>query len=280
MNEKYPFKIEEYLQEDDETAVSHDLLLPLLKQLQNEELPIPTSVQTNQLINTLLPELPPPSAWQQWQTAITNNWLWLLLQSQLRIVRQTIWAASAFVITIGVIVSVLWQNSAMGDGFPFILLAPVVAAIGIATLYNDNDHVWELEMTTAVSPRLLLLTRLLLVFGFDLILALSGSLILAFILPYVTLSALITTWLAPMTFLTAVAFLITILTGATEIGILVSMTLWGVQILRLIGGSTLLTQYWPNLLHSDSHSLLWTATLLLTAVALWLGGREERWIIQ
>ena len=284
MNEEQEFNLEALLQEDVETAVAAQELRPLLSQLREAEPPTPTAVQTDTLINSLLPELPtqlaPQPMWQQWQTAVTSSWLWLLCQSQLRVVRQAIWVASAIVMIIGAAISLIWQNGTMGNGLPLILLAPVVAAIGIASLYGSDDCVWELEMTTAVPPRLLLLTRLILVFGFDLLLTLLASLTLSLILPEVTLWSLITTWLAPMTFLTTIAFLITILSGAAEIGIIVSMTLWVIQIIRLDSNMTLLTQYWPNLLHRSTHPTLWALTLLLATYALWLGGREERWVIR
>jgi hypothetical protein len=280
MNEEQTFNLEAFLQEDAETAAEADALRPLLNQLRQADTAPPTAVATDALITALLPEMPAQPVVRRWPAAVADSWLWLLLQSQLRVVRQSIWAASTFIMIIGVIISILWQNSAMATGLPFILIAPVVAAIGIASLYGADDRVWELEMTTAVPPHLLLLVRLLLVFGFDLILAVAGSFVLSLALPHAGLWSLITTWLAPMTFLAALAFFITILSGATEIGIIVSMALWVVQIIRLDDSITFLTRYWPNLLHTSTHPALWIITLLIAAYTLWLGGHEERWINQ
>jgi hypothetical protein len=280
MNKKHPFNLETLLQEDAETAAEADVLLPLLTQLKEADRAQPTAVDTIQLINTLLPELPTQPAWQRWQTAVTNSWIWLLLQSQMRIVRLEIWAASAIVMALGVFISIILRSDNIMIGLPLILTAPLVAAVGIAALYGSSDRVWELEMTTAVHPRLLLLARLLLVFGFDLILALLSSLALSFILPDVALWSLITTWLAPMTFLAALAFLITILSGASEIGIMVSMALWVLQIVRHSTNMRLFAAYIPDMLAPYNHTWLWLLALLLGVYAFWLGGREERWVNQ
>jgi hypothetical protein len=131
-------------------------------------------------------------------------------------------------------------------------------------------------MATAVPPRLLLLIRLLLVFGFNLSLGLIGSLILSFFLADVVLWSLVTTWLAPMTFLAAFAFLITVLSGAAEIGIIVSLGLWALQILSMSSDLGFLNIYWPDLLANNGRFWLWLITFSIGALALWLGGREER----
>jgi len=191
------------------------------------------------------------------------------------VVRREIWAASALVMALGVVVSVVWQGGDSATGLPLALLAPVVAAMGIATLYSPTDGVWELERTTAVPPRLLLLARLLLVFGFDLALAVLGSLALALFTPQAGLWLLVSTWHAPMTFLAALAFLITVIAGAVEMGMLVSLGLWTLQAIRLTGdrlGNFVL--YWPDLFSPTSRPWLWALALLILSGALWLGGRE------
>lgn len=256
---------------DEETAV----FLPILSQL-SQPPASPTAAATEALLARLLPELPRSNLPQGRADAGREWWLWLLLVAQTRVVRREIWAASALVMTLGVLVSLVWRGGEGAAGLPLALLAPVVAALGIATLYSPANGVWELEMTTAVSPRLLLLVRLLLVFGFNLLLAALSSVALALLLPQVSLWLLITTWLAPMTFLAALAFLITVLTGATEIGILVSLSIWTLQTVRLSGDRLgAFVRYWPDLLSPANHAWLWTLALFGFAYALWLGGREE-----
>ncbi len=268
------------LQEDGATEVETAVLLPLLRQL-TEPPALPLPAETETLLASLLPELPAPPSPSTWRDTPTQSWLWLLLMAQVRVVRREIWAASLLVMALGVVVSVVWQGGGGAVGLPLALLAPIVAAVGIATLYSPGESVWELEMTTAVPPRLLLLARLLLVFGFNLLLALLGSVALALLRPQVVLWSLITTWLAPMTFLAALAFLITVLTGASEIGMLFSLNLWALQTIRLTGdrlGAFIL--YWPDLFNPTNRTWLWALALLSFACALWLGGREERGVVR
>lgn len=125
------------------------------------------------------------------------------------------------------------------------------------------------------------MARLLLVFGFNLLLALLGSVALALLRPQVVLWSLITTWLAPMTFLAALAFLITVLTGASEIGMLFSLNLWALQTIRLTGdrlGAFIL--YWPDLFNPTNRTWLWALALLSFACALWLGDvKSGAWFV-
>ena len=251
------------LQENGATEAETAVLLPLFRQLAEPPTP-PLPAEPEALLARLLPDLPTPQSPSTWRDAISQSWLWLLLAAQARVVRRELWAASLLVMALGVVVSVFWQGGGSAAGLPLALLAPVVAAVGIATLYSPAESVWELEMTTAVAPRLLLLARLLLVFGFNLLLAILGSVALA-----------------PMTFLAALAFLITVLTGASEIGMLFSLSLWALQTIRLTGdrlGAFVL--YWPDLFNPTNRAWLWALALLSFACALWLGGREERGVVR
>lgn len=262
------------LQEDGVNEEEMALLLPTFSQLATPPAP-PTAAESAALLAHLLEDMPTADPPPNWREAVAQSWLWLLLVAQARVVRREIWAASALVMALGVVVSVVWQGGDSATGLPLALLAPVVAAMGIATLYSPADGVWELERTTVVPPRLLLLARLLLVFGFDLALAVLGSLILALFTPQVGLWLLVSTWLAPMTFLAALAFLITVIAGAVEMGMLVSLGLWTLQAIRLTGdrlGNFVL--FWPDLFSPTSRPWLWVLALLILSGALWLGGRE------
>ena len=261
------------LQEDGVNEEEVALLLPTFSQLATPPAP-PTAAESAALLAHLLEDMPTADPPPNWREAVAQSWLWLLLVAQARVVRREIWAASALVMALGVVVSVVWQGGDSATGLPLALLAPVVAAMGIATLYSPTDGVWELERTTAVPPRLLLLARLLLVFGFDLALAVLGSLVLALFTPQVGLWLLVSTWLAPMTFLAALAFLITVIAGAVEMGMLVSLGLWTLQAIRLTGdrlGNFVL--FWPDLFSPTSRPWLWVLALLILSGALWLGGR-------
>ncbi|MCA9977703.1 MAG: hypothetical protein KC413_18215, partial [Anaerolineales bacterium] len=170
-------KTRERLLREDVGDEATDELQALLAQVDQWPLPTPTALETEQLLAQLLPELPSQSGWRRWRTRLASWWLWQLLRAQVRVVRSEIWTASALVMILGVFVSfVMVQEGRIGG--PLALVAPLVAATGIAFLYNPADErVWEMERVTAVSPRLILLVRLLLVFGYDLLLGVLGSLL-------------------------------------------------------------------------------------------------------
>jgi hypothetical protein len=91
---------------------------------------------------------------------------------------------------------------------------------------------------------------------------------------------LVAAWLAPMAFLSALAFLLTVLTTEPLVGMLVSLVLWSVQALRQAAVIARALWYVPNLMTSEAQPWLLMLALALAGLALWLGGREERWIGQ
>jgi hypothetical protein len=204
-------------------------------------------------------------------------WPWLLLCSQERVVRREIWTASALVMILGVLVTfaVHGPHSSI-SGLPFVLLSPIIAAIGVAFLYGSAvDPALEIELATPTSTRLILLARLSLIFGFDLGMGLIGSVALAGLLPEISLWPLVMTWLAPMAFLSALAFLLTVLSSNPGIAVLVSLVLWAVQNLtRMIPISWNL----PNLTSPEARPWLWTLATIFAGLALWLGEDNERWL--
>ncbi len=78
--------------------------------------------------------------------------------------------ATAAVLVTGVLAT-------LGTGTPYVaLLAPAVAAAGIAYAYGPGiDPAWELSLSMAVSDRMVLLVRALVVFGLNAALGLAAS---------------------------------------------------------------------------------------------------------
>ena len=114
-------------------------------------------------------------------------------------------------------------------------LAPLIAATCVSLIYGpDNDPAYELALSTPTSPRQILLARLVLVFGYNLALVLVATLGL---LPMLTaqtsqplLGTLLLTWLAPMTFLSAAALVLSLWIGATN-AISITYVAWLAQLL-------------------------------------------------
>jgi len=129
-----------------------------------------------------------------------------LLLIQIPLVRREIWPASAIIMLIGFAASILIEKE-----FFIQLIAPLVAVWGISALYGpENDPVFELAAATPTSQTQILLARLAAVFSYNLVLALAVSLAAAPVFPIQGLDGLILTWLAPMTFLTSLALLLSL----------------------------------------------------------------------
>jgi hypothetical protein len=193
------------------------------------------------------------------------------------VVRGEIWAASALVMTLGLLVTLATYSAA--EAWPLVLVAPLVAATGVAFIYGpDVDPALEIELATPVPPRLVLLARLALVFGFNLIIGLAASLILSLARAEVAFWPLVSTWLAPLSFLSALAFLLTVFTVNSTTSAMISLLGWAFQSLRQLGGLKAVAWFMPDLMAASARPWLWALALLLAALALWLGGREERWL--
>lgn len=135
---------------------------------------------------------------------------WLLLKSQLPLVRREIWPASIAIMIIGYIAAVL-----VGKEVVIQVLAPLVAAASIGMIFgSENDPVTELMFSVPTSPRQVLLARLSIVFSFNFLLALAASLCLLPALPNLVLWPMILGWLGPMAFLSALALFLSVYFGS------------------------------------------------------------------
>jgi hypothetical protein len=259
-------------------------LLPVARRLERWPAPAPTPEETTRLIQALQPALTEQTAGRQVYAKLRRRvaewWPWLLLCAQVRVVRQEIWVASSLVMTLGVIVTLATRGPAVShETLTMVLIAPLVAAAGLAFIYGPGvDPALEIELATPTSPRLVLLARLVLVFGFDLVLGLVGSLALALLRPDISLWPLVMAWLAPMTFLSALSLLISVISSDPEAGALISLVLWAIQnVMRLFDSADRLFHF-PSLMAAAARPWLWGLAFLMSGLALWLGAREEHWL--
>lgn len=201
---------------------------------------------------------------------------WLLARSQMRIVNPITWIASLLVIAFGVLVTLaINQMDGAAGVIPLVIVAPIVTAVGVAFLYGEEvDPALELQLATPVSPLLILLARLALLFGFDLILSLIGSVILAGAADF-ALGALIISWLVPMTFLSAVAFLLSVLFFDPLQSVLIALTGWTGIVLRHFANFEVLGGI-PDMLAVSARPLLIAAAVIAVIVALRLAEHDER----
>jgi hypothetical protein len=115
----------------------------------------------------------------------------------------------------------------LGTGTPFVaLFAPAVAAAGIAYAYGPGiDPAWELSQSLAVSYRIVLLVRVLVVFALNAALGLAASAASGSATP-VTFG-----WLIPMTAVSALALAVATLTRSANTGVAAGLTVWAITVL-------------------------------------------------
>lgn len=268
------------LEEDLASSAEVEATLPAISQLKQMSVMEPTSQQTMQLIEWLAAELPTPEP--RWQVILRRAWdCWplLLLRSQSRIVKREIWAASALVMLLGTLVTLTMQGGATSDLTPLAVIAPVVAAFGVGLLYdNEIESMLELENATMASARLLLLARLTLVFGFNLLLSLAASMALALFQADVLLWPLVLSWFAPMAFLSALSFSVSVMGRDALLGSVSGLLLWGIHIIArtLPEGNPLVELFsLPGYVVSENRSLLLLLAPALVLLALWFVGWDE-----
>lgn len=204
-------------------------------------------------------------------------WEWyalLLLQSQLRVVAKGIFLASALVLILGAVVTMSFQDG-QSSQLPIVVVAPIVAAIGIAALY-EGEQAYELEVAAPTGFTQLLLARMSMVFGFDLVIALACSIGLSISMSSLSLMVLVQAWLIPMTFVSAFSFFVTVLSNNAIIGVLSSLAIWMSHVIWYSSTSTHWVRQWLAfewLATSDVLVLIVSGTFL--TVALWLLHRDE-----
>ena len=265
------------LSEDTGSPEAAAELLPVIHKLQEWKASPPLIQETARLTDVLVLLL---KARRKCTISYRLYLGWLVLCSQLRVVQYEIWAASAIVMGLGTLVTLGYSISNATDvTLPFVLIAPIAAAAGIAFLYGPSvDPALEIELTTPVSPRQVLVARLTLVFGSDLVFGLVGSAILSLLRADISFWPLVSAWLAPMTFLSSLAFLMTTLTLDPSLSLLACLGLWILENLtRLVPGVHLPFSI-PDLTAAATQPWLWLLAILLSGMAFWLGGGEEHWL--
>ncbi|MBZ0306723.1 MAG: hypothetical protein K8I82_11705 [Anaerolineae bacterium] len=213
--------LRQMLFEDTESEALTEAVLPFIQQMKALPLPEPAR-STASLIEQLAAELPRRPRWRfsEW------HW-WLILRSQVRIVSGEIWLASAVVMLCGTLVTLASEYPNSG-GTWLALLAPIISAVGVAMLYDSQqESCMELEDASPVGIWLLLLARLTLVYGFNLLLGAAGSLSLIVPHPQLSLLPLMGSWLLPMTILCGLAFFLSIITRSALLSTLLCLFLWG-----------------------------------------------------
>ncbi|MFZ6029015.1 MAG: anti-sigma factor family protein [Chloroflexota bacterium] len=200
---------------------------------------------------------------------------WQLLWAQVPLVQREMWPAAALVMLIGFVITLLVDKTAV-----LRILAPLVTAACLAVIHGpEHDPAAELTASTTTSPWKILLARVTLVFGYNLLLALAVSLFVLVFIPAESLGGLILGWLAPMTFLSTLALLLSQWVGTTNalmlayLGWLAQFIPFFMRPVAMPGWLTAATDGYTQIWQSPATLL--SAALLLFAAALWSANAPE-----
>jgi hypothetical protein len=187
-----------------------------------------------------------------------------LLTAQMRLIRVSVWLASALTMAFGVLALLPLHQGGLPESV-LAMIAPFVAAAGIAGVCGpERDPGFELMAATVTSPRTVLVARVALVFAYDLVLAFAASLALvAMGLDTSGLGALIGAWLGPMALLSSLCLLLAVAAGTTA-AITVGLSLW---VARLLVPSLALDTRWLVPV-ANVVKLLWATNFVSVPVAV------------
>lgn len=144
-----------------------------------------------------------------------------LLRLQFLLLHRELWLGAAALMTVFLAMALVVARVEV-----LYFFAPMVAAGTMTLIYGaERDPAAELILATPISPWKILLARLTLVSGFNMVLALVASLVLWMVLPPMALGELIVGWLAPMTFLAGLALLLSLWLG-TGNALFIAYSLW------------------------------------------------------
>lgn len=155
-----------------------------------------------------------------------------LVAAEARLVRPAVLVGSALLMALGVVLAAAQPVPGAWSAEIFTVIIPIVAAAGIAGVCAPGrDPLLEVTAATPTSPRLLLLIRVSLVFGYDLVLALTASVgMTAFGDQPTGLNALIMAWLGPMALLCALSLVLAVWLGQ-DLAVGAALGVWALSVL-------------------------------------------------
>jgi hypothetical protein len=198
----------------------------------------PAPLPSPQILDQVWAKIDAPAT----QEVVTRRWspgymllhLWLVFKKQIGIIHKSIWIASAMVMVFGcilVLVATSGDHSHIRDAQLLLaLFASVIGASGVAFIYGaENDVGFELTLSTPTSIRIVMICRMVLVVGYNLLLSALASTILALSYgggPW----EIIQLWLGPMLLLASISLVLSLMVGSV-IALLFSLILEATQAL-------------------------------------------------
>jgi hypothetical protein len=149
-----------------------------------------------------------------------------VVRSQTRLLSLPFWLISAFIMLLGGWSGIFVKANMVQ---PLIFIVPAVAAIGVCAAFRSyGTPMFRLELSLPISPAQLIYGRLLLIVGYNVLLALAASLLVDS--PIKEIGILIVNWLIPLGVSSLVA-LTAMLYMKLSSAVITSLLVWSVQLL-------------------------------------------------
>ena len=147
------------------------------------------------------------------------------------------------------------------------LIAPAVAAVGIAFAYGPGiDPAWELSSSCAVPDRMVLLTRVVVVFALNAVLGLLASVASG------AAAALTFGWLLPMTAVSTLALAAAVAARSAAVGAAAGVAAW---VITVLAGQTASGQLTASVTSAEAYLPYHAVAACCTAAAMY-AARPER----
>jgi hypothetical protein len=159
-------------------------------------------------------------AWR-WSPGPAPRRFWLVFRSQISLIHKSIWVASALVCLFGLILSVFMafhqqdHRAVRAAGQLLVLFIVITGASGCGFIYGSSiDPGFEWTIATPTSMRLLMLCRMIVVLGYNLLLGMLASIAFAAV-NGIDLWAIVQFWLGPLLFLSSFCLTASLFIGST-----------------------------------------------------------------
>lgn len=210
-------------QGEDEVAIAE--LVPTLARLGEWHAPVPDSADTRRLVQSLAVWLPVPRYTSEVRATLQqqserSGWLWQMgrfmnvARAQVGLMRISFWLTSALIVALGALA--LLSGLSQDQAYILRALGPLLAVLSVGSVMRSSQlGVLQLELACRVSPVQLVLARLVVVLGYDIVLGLGLTVLLwpAQINSGPTslgLWALTLHWLAPLLLVAGAALLLSL----------------------------------------------------------------------
>ena len=241
-----------------------------------EETPLPSTQIMEQVWVRL--DAPTEQHARRWSLERALRHFWLVFRAQIPLIHKSIWVASALVCLLGLVLTLLMEPQTFLQKHAaanlLVLFIVVVGASGSAFIYGASvDPGFELAIATPTSVRLVMLCRMLLVLGYNVLLGLIASAAFASIYGG-GLWGFMQLWLGPLLFLSSLCLTISLFVSST-FALLCAAVIEGLQTLpgRL---SLLVSLPLPELNLNATSPALFLGALLLIVFAVVFVPRQPR----